>query len=62
MKTAFNDFTYCIESGSSVADSYYMRAFVYYSVGNKEKACEDFQKATLYGYKISNKEYVRFCR
>lgn len=62
LNDAFNDFSYCIESGNNVADSYYMRAFIYFNKGMKEKACEDFQKAVLFGIKISNDEYKKFCR
>jgi len=54
---AFSDFSFCIENGQYLPDSYYMRAFLYYKAGETEKGCNDLEQSIILGFDYAIDEY-----
>jgi tetratricopeptide (TPR) repeat protein len=59
---AFSDFSFCIENGYYVPDSYYMRAFIYYKAGETDKGCKDLGQSIIHGFDYAKEEYNKYCK
>jgi len=58
---AIKNFTKNYELDSSQIDALYNRALIFYTMGQKDKACDDWAKLKELGQKKGEKHYQEFC-
>ena len=58
---ARSGFTYCIENGYQVAESYCYRGAVNFEANKKDSACLDFKSANSLGYKDAQSFLRKYC-
>ena len=62
LNRAFTDFQHSISRGFMTADCYQRIGYIYIARGQKEKACECFQKAMSLGNKVAESDKNKYCK
>jgi tetratricopeptide (TPR) repeat protein len=61
LRSAFNDFNFCIQEGFQVKESLNMRGNIYLLFGMKKEACKDYKKGWELGDVDSRDNFAEYC-
>lgn len=62
LNRAFTDFQHSISNGYTIADCYQRIGYIFVGCGQKEKACEYFQKAIDLGNEDAETDLAKYCK
>jgi len=61
LRTAFDDFNFCIQKNFELSASYYWRGLIYLAYGMKSEACNDLKKSHDLGDPDANEMIKKYC-
>ena len=61
LKTAFEDFNFCIQMNYELSDCYLWRGNIYLAYGQNNEACEDFKNALKLGNSSASESIKKYC-
>ncbi len=61
-ESAINDYNYLLKLDSVSTSGLTNRGFAYFILGEKEKACKDWEMAVKNGFEKANEYYLRHCK
>ncbi len=62
LRTAFDDFNFCIQKNFELPASYYWRGLIYLAYGKKTEACNDLNKSQELGDSDAHEMIERHCK
>ncbi len=62
LRTAFDDFNFCIQKNFELPASYYWRGLIYLAYGRKTEACNDLKKSHELGDPDANGMIEKYCK
>jgi len=62
LKTAFNDFNFCIQKSYELSSSYYWRGLIYLAYNMKAEACNDLKKSQELGDPEAKEILEKYCK